>query len=249
MSQQGVLLDQDQFCCSVCLDILKELVTINCEHITVGAVLKAAAPIAHRPSLKGLLSESPHVLSGVSGDCCETHLQPHYDIPGLKKHNLVKATTHIQEKIFSRHDKLLDIYCPTDQQWVCYICTMDEHKGHDAVSAAAERTEKRCLLPPEPKTRERFLQYACQLTLDSNTTQRELSLSDGNRKVTSTLHAQPYPDHPDRFINTRMVLCWESLSGRCYWEVEWSGKWVFAAVSYKDSRTRSGNAFGQNDKS
>ncbi|KAG7488448.1 hypothetical protein MATL_G00032990 [Megalops atlanticus] len=36
---------------------------------------------------------------------------------------------------------------------------------------------------PEPRTREEFLQYCCQLTLDPNTANRELRLSDGNRVV------------------------------------------------------------------
>eukprot|EP00063_Salmo_salar_P006315 XP_013981150.1 PREDICTED: stonustoxin subunit beta-like [Salmo salar] len=105
------------------------------------------------------------------------------------------------------------------------------------------------VLPPEPKTREQFLQYSCQLTLDPNTADTLLSLSKGNRKVTYTDQVQPYPDHPDRFTNWYQVLCREGLSGRCYWEVEWSG-YVYTAVSYKDiSRTGSDGGFGHNNKS
>ncbi|KAG5849764.1 hypothetical protein ANANG_G00075170, partial [Anguilla anguilla] len=36
----------------------------------------------------------------------------------------------------------------------------------------------------EPKTREDFLQYSCQLTLDPNTAHQCLRLSEGNREVT-----------------------------------------------------------------
>ncbi|XP_055778205.1 tripartite motif-containing protein 16-like [Salvelinus fontinalis] len=473
MAQQAVLLDQDQFCCSVCLDLLKEPITIPCGHSYCRSciegcwdqdVLKGYScpqcrqTFTPRPTLRknnmlaevveklkktGLQAALPPALCYAGpGDVvcdvctgtrkqkalmsclsclasyCETHLQPHYESPAFKKHKLVKATAQLQEKICSHHDKLLEVYCRTDQQCICMLCTTDEHKGHDTVSAAAERTEKQrqlgmsqqkvqqrfqerekelkelqqtveslkhsaqaavedsdqiftelirsierkrsevkelirtqekaqvsqaeglleqveqeiaelrkrsteleqlshtedhihflqsyqslssisvssdlakivvlplqyigdvsktvselrekledflkgewtkisttvnivdVVLPPEPKTREQFLQYSCQLTLDPNTTHTHLSLSEGKRKVTYTGQVQPYPEHPDRFTNDLMVLCREGLSGRCYWEVEWSGRWVIIAVSYKDiSRTGRGNAFGLNDKS
>ncbi|XP_045068680.1 tripartite motif-containing protein 16-like [Coregonus clupeaformis] len=474
MAQQGVLLDQDQFCCSVCLDLLKEPVTIPCGHSYCRSCIegcwdqdvlkgvysctqcrqtftprpnltksKILAEVVEKLKETGLQAAPPPDLCYAGpGDVacdfctgtrkqkalmsclvclasyCETHLQPHYEFPAFKKHKLVKATTQLQEKICSDHDKLLEFYCRTDQQCICYLCTMDEHKGHDTVSAAAERTEKQrqlgmsqqkvqqrfqerekelnelqqaveslkssaqaavvdsdkiftelirsierrrsevkeliraqekaqvsqaeglleqleqeiaelrkrsteleqlshtedhihllqsyqslsntsvssdlpsivvrplqyfgdvsktvselrekledvlkgewtkisttvnivdVVLPPEPKTREQFLQYSCQLTLDPTTAHTHLSLSKGNRKVTRTDQVQPYPDHPERFTYYCQVLCREGLSGRCYWEVEWSGKCVYTAVSYKDiSRTETGNRFGYNDKS
>uniref|UniRef100_A0AAZ3NUL0 SPRY-associated domain-containing protein n=1 Tax=Oncorhynchus tshawytscha TaxID=74940 RepID=A0AAZ3NUL0_ONCTS len=60
--------------------------------------------------------------------------------------------------------------------------------------------------------------YVCDLTLDPNTVNRLLSLSEENRKVTCRREEQPYPDHPERFEDYRQVLCREGLTGRCYWE-------------------------------
>ncbi|XP_028974031.2 NACHT, LRR and PYD domains-containing protein 12-like isoform X2 [Esox lucius] len=74
--------------------------------------------------------------------------------------------------------------------------------------------------------------YACDLTLDPNTTHRTLSLSERNRKVTEGKEKQ-YPDHPERFDTRPQVLCREGLSGRCYWEVEWTGRGADIAVTYK----------------
>ncbi|XP_062396059.1 NACHT, LRR and PYD domains-containing protein 12-like [Sardina pilchardus] len=94
--------------------------------------------------------------------------------------------------------------------------------------------------------------YACELTLDPNTAHVRLSLSEGNRKVTCVSERQPYPDHPERFGICRQVLCREGLTGRCYWEAEWSGDTTNIAVAYK-STPRKGEsddcAFGRNAKS
>ncbi|XP_062339606.1 NACHT, LRR and PYD domains-containing protein 3-like isoform X1 [Osmerus eperlanus] len=94
--------------------------------------------------------------------------------------------------------------------------------------------------------------YACELTLDPNTAWRYLSLSEENRKVIRREEEQPYPDHPERFEYHPQVLCREGLSGRCYWEAEWSGGGVSIAVTYKGiSRRGEGYDYllGHNNKS
>ncbi|XP_045571968.1 stonustoxin subunit beta-like [Salmo salar] len=94
--------------------------------------------------------------------------------------------------------------------------------------------------------------YVCDLTLDPNTVDRRLSLSEENRKVTWRREEQPYPDHPERFVGCRQVLCREGLTGRCYWEAEWSGREAVIGVTYKGiSRRGEVNdcCLGCNDKS
>ncbi len=70
--------------------------------------------------------------------------------------------------------------------------------------------------------------------------------------ITETNTDQSYPDHPNRFDSLTQALCRESVCGRCYWEVEWSGRGVCISVSYKSiSRKGRGDecAFGYNDQS
>uniref|UniRef100_A0AAZ1X2Y4 B30.2/SPRY domain-containing protein n=1 Tax=Oreochromis aureus TaxID=47969 RepID=A0AAZ1X2Y4_OREAU len=92
--------------------------------------------------------------------------------------------------------------------------------------------------------------YACELTLDSNTANRKLKLTDNSRKVVYEGY-QSYPDHPDRFDRCPQMLCGNSLTGRCYWEFEWKGD-VQLAVSYRGIRRRGDGLdcrFGENDQS
>ncbi|XP_051284286.1 stonustoxin subunit beta-like [Dicentrarchus labrax] len=93
--------------------------------------------------------------------------------------------------------------------------------------------------------------YSCELTVDTNTVNRNIKLSDNNRKMIHVKEDQPYPDHPDRFNCWEQLLCTNGLTGRCYWEVEWRGI-ANISVSYRGIR-RKGNSedcqFGYNDQS
>ncbi|XP_060757950.1 E3 ubiquitin/ISG15 ligase TRIM25-like [Neoarius graeffei] len=363
MTEASISVDQlsvDQFMCPVCLDLLKDPVTILCGHSFCKVCINGCwdqedqkgiyscpqcrdtfttRPVLRRNNMLDEVVEKlkktevqaacpAHCYAGPGDvECdfctgrkhkavksclicltsfCEIHLKPHLEVPALKKHTLIEASAKLQEKICSEHNKLIEIYCRTDQTCICYLCTMDHHKGHDTVTAAAERAEKQVLasgrrsplfprpdfhtssvtvhqhlsfdgvrnslsdlkkrleefceeefnkIPPhaaavqiisgpEPQSREEFLKYFCYLTLDPNTAHRLLILSEKNRAVRWSEREQRYSDHPERFDYWRQVLCKESVCGRCYWEVEWSGDdVVYISVSYKDIRRK-----GQGDE-
>ncbi|KAK7944753.1 hypothetical protein WMY93_000481 [Mugilogobius chulae] len=93
--------------------------------------------------------------------------------------------------------------------------------------------------------------YSCEFSLDPNTAHRKLKLSEDKRTVTRVREEQQYPHHEDRFTDWEQVLSCTGLKGRCYWEVDWSGR-VYIAVSYRGIRRRGETVecwFGGNDQS
>ncbi|XP_034039973.1 NACHT, LRR and PYD domains-containing protein 12-like isoform X2 [Thalassophryne amazonica] len=93
--------------------------------------------------------------------------------------------------------------------------------------------------------------YFCELSLDPNSANRKLKLSNNNTKVERVDEDQSYPDHPDRFDLCPQILSPTGLTGRCYWEVEWRGD-VYISVTYRRFRRKRDSLdcwFGRNDQS
>ncbi len=182
---------QDQFRCPVCLDLLKDPVTIPCGHSYCRSCIKdcwnqevqkrvyscpqCRKTFSPRPALGKniMLAEVVEQLKktkqkGVPagpGDVkcdtctgrknkaiksclvclnsfCQNHLEQHENLFKGNGHNLMDATGYLQKMICRKHKKLLEIFCRTDQSCICVLCMVDEHKNHETVSTAAERTEK-----------------------------------------------------------------------------------------------------------
>ncbi|XP_048112613.1 NACHT, LRR and PYD domains-containing protein 12-like isoform X1 [Alosa alosa] len=71
--------------------------------------------------------------------------------------------------------------------------------------------------------------YECTLTPDEDTAHQRLFLK--KKKIRWGEWEIPVPQLSDRFDCRTQVLCKESLTGRCYWEVKWSGL-VSIGVAY-----------------
>ncbi len=50
---------------------------------------------------------------------CQNHLEQHESLFEGKRHNLTEATWRLQEMICQKHEKLLEVFCRTDQKCIC----------------------------------------------------------------------------------------------------------------------------------
>ena len=86
--------------------------------------------------------------------------------------------------------------------------------------------------------------------MDTNTMNKQLYLSEGNRRVKCEFGEHDYPFHRERFKSVEQVLATEGFSGRCYWEAEWKGFRVYLGMTYKDVERQGGKGrLGHNEKS
>ncbi|XP_058872266.1 uncharacterized protein LOC131723017 [Acipenser ruthenus] len=73
---------------------------------------------------------------------CETHVKPHSEVTPLTRHKLINAIGNLEQKLCPEHQKVLEVFCRTDQTCICLLCTDEDHKSHDTVSGDAERIVK-----------------------------------------------------------------------------------------------------------
>ncbi|XP_056335951.1 E3 ubiquitin-protein ligase TRIM16-like isoform X1 [Danio aesculapii] len=181
--------------------------------------------------------------------------------PGSTNSSSITVSSHLSfddvGKSVSRLKEKLELFCREEIEKITQ--RIRDYKGTTPTPTPEPKIHQEILQlrditrisKPELKSREEFLYYSRQLTVDPNTVNNYLLLSEGNRVIESSCTDKYYPDHPDRFECRPQVLCNESVLRRCYWEVEWSGD-VEISVSYRSiSRKGQGSecVFGRNDKS
>ncbi|XP_023252468.1 tripartite motif-containing protein 16-like protein [Seriola lalandi dorsalis] len=297
MEQKGVKLDCGAFCCSVCLDVMKDPVNIPCGHSYCISCIKSfwdeedQKKIHSCPQCRQTFTPRP-VLVTVSAAAERTERQRELqlsrqqiqqriqdrekDVKVLRQeveaiNGSADKAVEDSEKIFTELIRLMEKRSSDVKQQIRSQQKTEVSRVKELPAVSQLRDKLQDILrdtwtnisltvtevdvslsQPEPRTRAGFLKYSQEITLDPNTANTNLLLSEGNRKATLIKKEESYSSHPDRFIRWCQVLSRESLTGRCYWEVEWRGEGVDVAVAYKSiSRTRSSSesGFGHNDKS
>uniref|UniRef100_A0A8C5CR71 Bloodthirsty n=1 Tax=Gadus morhua TaxID=8049 RepID=A0A8C5CR71_GADMO len=113
---------------------------------------------------------------------CHTHLEPHQRVRGLKKHQLVEPMDRLEERMCKKHERLLELFCRTEQECVCQFCTEGDHRSHPVVPLKEEYEVKMAQLAKiEEMIQERKLKIK-----ETNDTV-ELSKKDADRELASGL--------------------------------------------------------------
>lgn len=74
---------------------------------------------------------------------CKTHLEPHHVLATLKNHRLIIATMSMQDRVCKKHQSFLELFCHTDQMFVCQVCVQKDHKAHLTVHIENESKKRR----------------------------------------------------------------------------------------------------------
>ncbi|XP_030018318.1 zinc finger protein RFP-like [Sphaeramia orbicularis] len=73
---------------------------------------------------------------------CQTHLEPHLTLSGLKRHQLIPPVENLEDRMCRKHDKPLELFCKTDHTCICLLCPVLDHKNHDFVPLKEEYEEQ-----------------------------------------------------------------------------------------------------------
>ncbi|XP_041646534.1 nuclear factor 7, brain-like [Cheilinus undulatus] len=73
---------------------------------------------------------------------CEIHLERHQKVSGLVKHKLIEPLDNLENRICTKHEELLELYCKTDQMCLCQFCAETDHESHVVVPLTEERQGK-----------------------------------------------------------------------------------------------------------
>ncbi|KAI3370849.1 hypothetical protein L3Q82_007126 [Scortum barcoo] len=113
---------------------------------------------------------------------CETHLEPHLTASRLKRHQLMEPVENLEGRMCMKHDKLLELFCKTDQMCVCMLCTVSDHKTHDVVPLKEEYEGKKAELGKTEAEIQQMIQKR-RLKIEEIKQSVELSKEGADREI------------------------------------------------------------------
>ncbi|XP_060922573.1 E3 ubiquitin-protein ligase TRIM17-like [Limanda limanda] len=69
---------------------------------------------------------------------CELHLEPHLRVPSLMRHRLVHPLENLEERMCKKHERILELFCRHEGEFICLLCRETEHKEHETVTLEEE---------------------------------------------------------------------------------------------------------------
>ncbi|XP_075947751.1 E3 ubiquitin-protein ligase TRIM21-like [Anarhichas minor] len=234
MAAANYLSSEDQFLCSICLDVFTDPVTTSCGHNFCKNCItehwntsdRCQCPMCKegfntRPDLRvnTLLSEMVDqfrqsaqqktssseqqeskpgevpcdVCTGTKlkalksclvclASYCETHLEPHLTMSGLKRHQLIDPVENLEDRMCTKHDKPLELFCKTDQMCVCTLCPVLDHKTHEFVPLKEEYEGKKVELKKTEAEIQQMIQKR-RLKIQDIKHSVDLSEEDADREI------------------------------------------------------------------
>ncbi|XP_029901522.1 E3 ubiquitin-protein ligase TRIM21-like [Myripristis murdjan] len=239
MSAASCLLSEDQFLCSICLDVFTDPVSTPCGHnfcktcitqhwdistqcqcpmckeffkqrpeLRVNTFISEMAAQFRKSSQKKASSCSDQrcakpgevpcdVCTGTKlkalksclvclASYCETHLEPHQRITGLKTHQLIDPVENLEGSMCKKHEKQLELFCKTDQICVCLFCTFSDHKSHDIVPLKEECEVKKAELGETDAEIQQMIQKR-RVKIQEIKRSVELSREDAEREIADSV--------------------------------------------------------------
>ncbi|XP_056444045.1 E3 ubiquitin-protein ligase TRIM39-like [Gadus chalcogrammus] len=113
---------------------------------------------------------------------CQTHLEPHQRVARLQKHRLVEPMDRLEDRMCKKHDRLLELFCQTEQVCVCQFCTEGDHKSHPVVLLEEEYEVKTAQLGKIEAEVPQMIQERKQKIKEITDTV-ELSSQDADREI------------------------------------------------------------------